>query len=617
MQNFISLRRSNFLQRHSSIFVAVVVVCLASTVATMKANSRIRDSPDDVTNDSVCSSSSTGDEDEVSMSSSSSCWNSGTNSESSSFMAPSTDINYTQSSSSEEGNHFLSYEPPSFFSSLAAAVVRRRGYHSHDMRADVRSSKDSSINHTRDIRRRNEQYRTRSAQRRQFFPSKLQNWSKNGRHSWDSSVSFSATVLNRVIKICNRCSTGILCCSIGLWLLVFFYSNSHRPMHRSDLPIRSRVRGRRPALKRTGWMSQFWDRMDAHLFGPSAPVRVNPDVNQNKDREELPPECIRASWHLYNYPTCNDIYEVDLPDIVRQSRYAQYKGRPANNHTMPLGYVAKGLWRSVWSVNPRSVMTEPIVLKTMQKEHELTNRNYDRHRRDAIVMEQLTSSPYVVDIYGFCGNSVLTEYMDLTLDDVIFSDDMDIVIDSKPVPITSTMKLQWALDVARGVQALHEISGGPIVHTDIQAKQFLVSSTGRIKINDFNRCRFMAQSNITGEPCSFRIPSAPGKSRSPEEYLYEALDEKLDIYSVGNILYTILTKREAWDGYNGVVAQSRIQEGAIPETVSNAVQDLPNSAQELLVNVTKRAYSFDPKRRFSAKELVDELERILNGIQEE
>jgi Protein tyrosine and serine/threonine kinase len=585
---------------------------LSCLLSTMKPNPRIQHLPDDVASSSGCSS--TGDDiDEASMSSSSSCWNSATNSDSSLPLTHNTDINRTQSSSSysEEDVNSSSYQHSSFISSFAAAVVRRRGYHDHGTNAQNGRSMHP-------VRERNEPYSNGSKQRRQLISSRQRNFRKINRNSWNPSVSYFC-FWKALLKLCHHhCSTGILCCSIGLWLLIFFFAHErkhHLPMHRPNLPIRQRIRSRRPTPKRSGWMGQFWDRVDTYLFGSivSAQMRINPDVNQHKDREELPPECIRPPWHLNSFPTCNDVYEVDLPSIVRQSRYALYDGS-SENRTMPLGYVAKGLWRSVWSVNPRAVMTEPIVLKTMQKEHELTDRNYDRHRRDAIVMEHLTSSPYVVDIYGFCGNSVLTEYMDLTLDDVIFSNDIDVVIDSKPVPVTSAMKLQWALDVARGVQALHEISGGPIVHTDIQAKQFLLSSTGRVKINDFNRCRFMAQSNITGSPCSFRIPSAPGKSRSPEEYLYEALDEKLDIYSVGNIMYTILTTREAWDGYNGVVAQSRIQEGVIPEIYTNAIQDLPKSTQEALVNITKRAYAFDPKQRFTAKELVAELERILEEI---
>jgi hypothetical protein len=51
-----------------------------------------------------------------------------------------------------------------------------------------------------------------------------------------------------------------------------------------------------------------------------------------------------------------------------------------------------------------------IVLKTLRYEHEFDLRNWDRHRRDAIAMERLSASPFVLDIYASCGNSGLTEY---------------------------------------------------------------------------------------------------------------------------------------------------------------------------------------------------------------
>jgi hypothetical protein len=50
-----------------------------------------------------------------------------------------------------------------------------------------------------------------------------------------------------------------------------------------------------------------------------------------------------------------------------------------------------------------------IVLKTLRFEHEFDLRNWDRHRRDAIAMERLTSSRFVLDIYTSCGNSGPTE----------------------------------------------------------------------------------------------------------------------------------------------------------------------------------------------------------------
>ena len=49
------------------------------------------------------------------------------------------------------------------------------------------------------------------------------------------------------------------------------------------------------------------------------------------------------------------------------------------------------------------------VLKVMKSEHQFDNRNFERHRRDALVMERLSSSHHLVSIYGYCANSVLTQ----------------------------------------------------------------------------------------------------------------------------------------------------------------------------------------------------------------
>ena len=109
-----------------------------------------------------------------------------------------------------------------------------------------------------------------------------------------------------------------------------------------------------------------------------------------------------------------------------------------------MAYVGSGLWRDVWEVDPRGELgrqgdygatnsnqimesddenTPVAVLKVMKLEHAYDFRNYDRHRRDALVMERLSSSPYIVEIYGYCANSVLTEYVGQTLDDLIYEDD--------------------------------------------------------------------------------------------------------------------------------------------------------------------------------------------------
>ncbi|CAM9767033.1 unnamed protein product, partial [Laminaria digitata] len=50
-----------------------------------------------------------------------------------------------------------------------------------------------------------------------------------------------------------------------------------------------------------------------------------------------------------------------------------------------------------------------------------------------------------------------------------------------------------ALDAARGLRAIHEIPGGPVVHADLQPRQLLLNEKGVVKLNDLNRCRFMGK----------------------------------------------------------------------------------------------------------------------------
>merc|ERR1712183_339163 len=57
--------------------------------------------------------------------------------------------------------------------------------------------------------------------------------------------------------------------------------------------------------------------------------------------------------------------------------------------------------------------------------------------------------------------------------------------------------------------------------------------------------------NHTNDPgqCGFEVGKNGGEYRSPEEYAYEKETEKVDVYSLGNVLYFLLTEgTEAWDG---------------------------------------------------------------------
>ena len=349
--------------------------------------------------------------------------------------------------------------------------------------------------------------------------------------------------------------------------------------------------------------------------------------------EALPPGCVAYSWQTHSYPNCNEIHEIDLLESLNMRRFGPklpHMSQPdefvtatatdeQKQNAEETGYVGQGLWRQVWKVDPHFEMTtkskvgnhqSPAVLKMMKSQHPLDPRNFDRHRRDALVMERLTDSKHVVSIYGFCGNTVLTEYAGRSLDDFIFNptqEELDLEYFSRSSELG---RLRLALDAARSIQALHEVPGGPIMHADIQAKQFLFDPKKGILINDFNRCRFLPKNKKTDGVCKIRIPQAPGKNRAPEEYNQMKLNEKSDIFSLGHILLMILTGEGPWKDMDKETFVKRVMKGkpiSIPEKFMK-----PGTVDRAFAELILRCYEFDPKERITAKELADEIEKLIH-----
>jgi serine/threonine protein kinase len=107
------------------------------------------------------------------------------------------------------------------------------------------------------------------------------------------------------------------------------------------------------------------------------------------------------------------------------------------------------------------------------------------------------------------------------------------------------------IDVVKGVEVLHDRD---VAHTDIVIGQFVVNcdstpdSVPLVQIQDFNRARFQQRLNDgSGEEsadevpmkCPFKVQGAGGRYRSPEEYRHLWLNEKVDVFSLGYILYEV------------------------------------------------------------------------------
>ena len=139
-----------------------------------------------------------------------------------------------------------------------------------------------------------------------------------------------------------------------------------------------------------------------------------------------------------------------------------------------------------------------------------------------MVMEQLTSSTRITNIYSFCAMSSLVEYALGNLNKYFMptygmievDDEVD---DDNPTPVNNIgaeEKLEMSLKLAKGLAAMHGHSGGVIANVDVQLGQFFRGKDGLIKILDFNRAEAMLYNEIKNEYCKFENGSPPNGSVS-------------------------------------------------------------------------------------------------------
>ncbi|HKA37026.1 MAG TPA: WD40 repeat domain-containing serine/threonine protein kinase [Thermoanaerobaculia bacterium] len=135
-------------------------------------------------------------------------------------------------------------------------------------------------------------------------------------------------------------------------------------------------------------------------------------------------------------------------------------------------------------------------------------------------------------------------------------------------PIPQRKALEYALQTAHGLAAAHEKG---IVHRDLKPENLFVTSDGRVKILDFGLAKQMAtQTEDTRSPTSIAI-TEPGSVMgtvgymSPEQVRGRPVDKRSDIFSLGSILYEMLTGERAFRGDSPAEAMAAIAQKDPPE----------------------------------------------------
>ena len=243
-----------------------------------------------------------------------------------------------------------------------------------------------------------------------------------------------------------------------------------------------------------------------------------------------------------------------------------------------------------------------VAIKVLLDAHSNDAGRLDRLRQEALAAGSL-NHPNVVSVHdvGTEGDAFFV------VSELIEGQTLRERLAEGPLPLR--LALEYGAQAARGLAAAHDKG---IVHRDLKPENLMVTADDRVKIVDFGIAKVDSPSARLDEAGS--LPTVAGRTlpgvllgtvayMSPEQVRGETVDGRSDLFSLGAILYEMLTGRRAFEGTTAV------------ETIAAILRDTPPLApgfSPAVAAIVRRCLEKQPERRFeSARHVAAALESVL------
>ena len=247
------------------------------------------------------------------------------------------------------------------------------------------------------------------------------------------------------------------------------------------------------------------------------------------------------------------------------------------------------------------LLNRPVAVKILHEQFKQDKEFIDKFQREAQAAARL-SHPNIVNIYdvGVADGDhyIVMEYVPRrTLKDRIRQE--------------GHLSVSESLRVAREIaEALAHAHANNLVHCDIKPHNILMMADGHAKVADFGIARAVTEStmtysgNVVGSVHYF----------SPEQAKGTMITPKSDVYSLGVVLYEMLTGKLPFTGDNPVsIAVKHLQEEPVP------VRQIDPSIPPVVEAIVSKAMSKDPAMRPTSAELVQDIQQaermLMTGAQ--
>lgn len=223
-----------------------------------------------------------------------------------------------------------------------------------------------------------------------------------------------------------------------------------------------------------------------------------------------------------------------------------------------------------------------VALKSLRFDVQNNPQIKIRFKRESIAMSEL-SSPYIVNILDVGDDDsfpyIVMEYVaGSTLKQYIH----------QHYPLEYPLVVRFMMEILQGVTVAHRHG---IIHRDLKPQNVMITPSNHVKVSDFGIALSLGEQSIT------QTDSTLGSVHymAPERVRGERATAQSDIYSLGIILYEMLTGKLPFDGETSLAIALKHFNEEIPD-MKKALPDLPQP----LENVVLKATAKDPKQRYSS-----------------
>ncbi|MEK6234804.1 MAG: SUMF1/EgtB/PvdO family nonheme iron enzyme [Planctomycetales bacterium] len=172
-------------------------------------------------------------------------------------------------------------------------------------------------------------------------------------------------------------------------------------------------------------------------------------------------------------------------------------------------------------------------------------------------------------------------------------------------PLDLTHVLRLGKQIADGLAAAH---AEQLIHRDVKPGNILLESSveDRVKITDFGLARAVDDASMTQ---SGMIAGTP-LYMAPEQALGESLDQRADLFSLGSVLYQMLSGRPPFRAPTTLAVLKRVTEDA-PRPISEIISEVP----DWMCEIVAKLHAKKPEDRYdSAREVADLLAKCLDDL---